>query len=1179
MDDSQKRTSGIPRFSKLPMPRPTSGIPKPTSTIPRPSSVIRPAPSKENLRGGNTAAAPAGESRSTRLRSSASRDQLRSSIGAGGELRNPRLRPSASREQLHSSAARPSVARPKALPPSARSNTSRVPSTPLRPTETIAEQSTTPPYDPPAELEAAAESDEYLFKRRLTLTRRPSEVFLTSPLHDHVSNFDNVEEQRPTTASTEDGSGFDTIKARSRKPRPSLSERTMETLAQIPSSPALSKKSSTFFDQGRPRSRADSGASRPGSSYTSDGSGRPRSRPPSRPSSSSGQADPSFVNFRASTNTYKPPLTTISGTPSGTPNRRTSGVQVARTPKPRMTPGRVGLTSTTKRPPTTPSLAGVRSPSPEKTYSMLPPKSGSKTLAARPTKARAPAKGLFKKPSLPALDRSALDSGSSRNTSVNSSWDGTIPSSASTTGSMNTADSPDQPTTPSSSRKSSSALREQIAKAKAAKRAQMRQSSGAQPSSDLRSPIIPSDDGFDFGVNHEDPFNLGHGKNPGKKVLQQRVNTARTSGKLNIAALNLKEIPVEVMKMYDLESIGTFDGSWAESVDLTRLIAADNEFETLDDFIFPDSTAQAFEEAQAGQGSIFAGLETLDMHGNLLVGVPLGFRRLTCLTSLNLSSNRLTNNSLDTIAQISGLRDLKLANNLFFGPLNPNLSNLNELEILDVHGNNISALPKKIENMSRLRILNLSENSFESLPFDGLASLPLTELNVKKNKLSGTLIEEEIDSLPQLQSLDASINQLTRLVPLGRAISFPVAHSVSLSTNRLQGLPDMTSWTSLLTLTVNENNISGIPNSFTSLEKLRHADFSSNDIRVVPPEISRMENLSMLRLSGNPLRDKKFLSITTEDLKEILTGRLEPPPPYQAPEPAAGILDILGDKKVAEGNPDSGNLRLGDDENGSDDDFTTPPQSPSRSRSHTVSSRRSRSHTVSNQTWAVKPGGILDRSRTESSSLHPVVCSKVAAEHQIRQVFLGYNLFTGLPNSLSFFAATLSTLSLAHNQLVGETYLTEELELPALKELNLSSNHISGLEPLIKFLHAPKLEKIDVCLNRINAIPLGLKEALPSLNVLLAANNHIAELDPDSIKGLRIVDAGNNDITFLNPRLGLLGGSGGLERLEVMGNRFRVPRWNVLERGTDATLRWLRGRVPVAEMATWKGEDEELQVD
>lgn len=86
--------------------------------------------------------------------------------------------------------------------------------------------------------------------------------------------------------------------------------------------------------------------------------------------------------------------------------------------------------------------------------------------------------------------------------------------------------------------------------------------------------------------------------------------------------------------MYDLESIDT--GSWAESVDLTRFVAADNELEELDNFIFPDTSPDMFNEEQASRGNIFGGLETLDLHGNLLVGVPLGIRRLTCLTSLNL---------------------------------------------------------------------------------------------------------------------------------------------------------------------------------------------------------------------------------------------------------------------------------------------------------------------------------------------------------------------------------------------------------------------------------------------------------------------------------------------------------------------------------------------------------------
>jgi Leucine-rich repeat (LRR) protein len=236
--------------------------------------------------------------------------------------------------------------------------------------------------------------------------------------------------------------------------------------------------------------------------------------------------------------------------------------------------------------------------------------------------------------------------------------------------------------------------------------------------------------------------------------------------------------------------------------------------------------------------------------------------------------------------------------------------------------------------------------------------------------------------------------------------------------------------------------------------------------------------------------------------------------------------------------------------------------------------------------WPVKAGGVLDRSRTQSTTLHPIVCSRVAAESRVREVQLHHNSFATLPNSLAFFADTLASLSLAHNQLVGDAYFAEGelLELPALRELNLASNHITSLVPLTTYLVAPRLEKLDVSANRITELPLsspspsggdggggsGLRAAFPLLVVLLVSDNHLVDLDPDTIRGLHIVDAANNDIAKLNPRIGLLGGSGGLQRLDVQGNRFRVPRWSVLERGTEVTLRWLRGRVPVAEMSTWR---------
>lgn len=464
-----------------------------------------------------------------------------------------------------------------------------------------------------------------------------------------------------------------------------------------------------------------------------------------------------------------------------------------------------------------------------------------------------------------------------------------------------------------------------------------------------------------------------------------------------------------------------------------------------------------------------------------------------------------------------------------------------------------------------------------------LSQLPLTELIARKNKLTGVLINDNVGSLSALQNLDVSSNQLTAIARPNSALEMPALMQLCVSMNRIQGLPDMSTWHELITLTADENSINAFPDGLTTLSKLKSVDFSSNDIRTVPAEIARMDKLAMLRLSGNPLRDKKFVSASIEELKATLETRLSPPPSE------LGHYDG-GDGLIAEAITSNEASPLGnafeqstalplhedveEDERTDNEDFATPPTSAP------VSPTRARAASIG-LTWQVAPGGLLDRSNTQSSSLHPVACAKLANDHAIREIQLHHNLFSALPDSLSFFAETLTTLSVAHNQLVGETYLPsgEDLYFPALKELNLSSNHITSLAPLVNHFHAPNLEKLDVSINRIAALPSTadkekggcklLKDAFPQLRVLLVANNHIVDLEPESIRGLKVVDAANNDIAHLNPRIGLLGD---LERLEVNGNRFRVPRWNVLERGTAATLRFLRSRVPVAEMASWRAE-------
>lgn len=171
---------------------------------------------------------------------------------------------------------------------------------------------------------------------------------------------------------------------------------------------------------------------------------------------------------------------------------------------------------------------------------------------------------------------------------------------------------------------SSAALRDQIAKAKAAKRA---------PGTS-KSKVDAGDFQFDpFG----DPFNTKPKDNNG--LLRKRIDAARGDGRLNLAGLNLKKIPDEILCMYDAEQLEASNMSWSQMVDLFRFVAADNELDTIPDDIFPDiATETAMEDESNTKALQFRGVEMVDLHGNNLQAIPPGLRRLERLTVLNLVS-------------------------------------------------------------------------------------------------------------------------------------------------------------------------------------------------------------------------------------------------------------------------------------------------------------------------------------------------------------------------------------------------------------------------------------------------------------------------------------------------------------------------------------------------------------
>lgn len=433
----------------------------------------------------------------------------------------------------------------------------------------------------------------------------------------------------------------DSIPPSPSKLQPSLAERTIETLSRLPSSPSVKGRGApSFYETAatarKPPSRPPSRASRPGSSHQSDSSGgRPRSA--SRPGSASGLEEPTS-SFRSQIATFNNPLSTIEGTPLR--NRRS--IQSFQTPSAKTTPARQPRTSMYGMPPpSTISVARSRTPSPDKhAPETAMPKSASRIAAPRPPTKRPSMNSLFKKPSVPAQKKPAAAetprkaSLASRGSSV-ASYEGTNTSSPSVK-SASTGMTSDSAEPGQAYRKTSAALREQIAKARAAKRVVSQDVSSSNTATVTEeSALGHSNNSFELSFSN-DPFNQHRDDKSQAKVLRTRLETARTSGRLNIAAMGLKDIPSDVLNMYNLESIGQSGAAWAESVDLSRFVAADNELEMISDSVFPDVDPQELADDEDGQCNIFAGLETLDLHGNILVTLPMGLRRLSLLTSLNL---------------------------------------------------------------------------------------------------------------------------------------------------------------------------------------------------------------------------------------------------------------------------------------------------------------------------------------------------------------------------------------------------------------------------------------------------------------------------------------------------------------------------------------------------------------
>jgi Leucine-rich repeat (LRR) protein len=458
----------------------------------------------------------------------------------------------------------------------------------------------------------------------------------------------------------------------------------------------------------------------------------------------------------------------------------------------------------------------------------------------------------------------------------------------------------------------------------------------------------------------------------------------------------------------------------------------------------------------------------------------------------------------DVISRISSLRELKLAENNLLATLPASISALTALEVLDLHTNKLTSLPIEIRLLTSLRTLNVSSNQLRSIPAELFGS-KLLELQAARNKLDGSLFTS--GTFPYLQELNVSNNTLTRLCD-GDSIDLPALRVLNLSTNRVELLPNMDTWVNMRTLIMAENKLTMLPPSIYAL-RLQTLDITANDITILDERMALMP-LEKLIVAANPLREKKFLTMSPEDIQRVLASRL-----------------TVEEPTTIEGGPVSAH------ENAS---------------------------TLGTDGWQITPAGMLDLSfHGLTETLDEASLEASAAE--IRHLNLQSNAFESIPGALSRLTH-LAVLDLSKNNIA--TALSSALDLPKLRELRLTGNKLTSLTHLTTHLSAPTLQTLDISNNRLSGPLPVLRYVFPGLISLIACDNRISEVSVEALTGLKTVNLSNNDIERLEPMIGLLAGT--LTALNVEGNKFRVPSYHVLQRGTDTVLAWLRDKVPLEDM-------------
>ncbi|KAG0229225.1 Ras suppressor protein 1 [Actinomortierella wolfii] len=640
-----------------------------------------------------------------------------------------------------------------------------------------------------------------------------------------------------------------------------------------------------------------------------------------------------------------------------------------------------------------------------------------------------------------------------------------------------------------------------------------------------------------------------------QKSIKSLIANAKGTGIMNLSNRGLTRVPMDVWKMYYVDpdkivvDFNDTSNAWYNAVDLTRLLANDNQIDLIEDNI-----------------QEFGALTHIDFRNNALTSLPSVMDQLGRLAVLNLTSNKFETVP-EVIFSLSTLLELHLSGNQIKGALSPSIAKLTKLETLDLSDNQLEEIPEELGELKSLRKLAISKNKLARLPASIVGKLTkLLELEVAENKLQFVLCDMTEGSpvtLPSLVRLDAKKNAIQRVTDIANTaedhssfLVLPAVKEIHLSTNALQDLENLLySTKQLSTLDLRYNRFTHIPRGVLDLDTLRRLDMANNHMDNIPSALGNMVDLMTFVWEGNPVRNVPRSVTTTEGLMKLLRQRLDAEgdtqDPYQISTLAISENASAPTQPVSSAAPTDRPLHH--------DRPSTPPQSSVASSAEPVPARSPRG-----------AGGNVVNLNLAKKALADVTDEDIGKNcSEPSKAILDYNALTVFPVALhSACSTTLTSISINHNKL--KEFPWEQLAFPFLTSLDLSNNLLTALftaqtgasSAEIIAANYPKLNELDITANRLKELPEWLPKAFPQLRQLRAARNKIEVIHPAGMEGLETIDLSGNEIASLPP---LLGNVSSIKTLLLDGNLFRVPRRQILEQGTPAVLEYLRGRIPVSQ--------------